>query len=147
MTDVKHRIDTGDAAPLKQPPRRVPLHRKHLIQAEVEKMPQRGVIEPCDSPWSSPIVLVSKKVGSTRFCIDYRRLNEITRKDAYPLPRIEENLDTLQGATYYSTLDLLSGYWQVAMDPADQDKTAFTVGGGHVSRRSGRRSGREPKYK
>lgn len=88
-----------------------------VAQEEVDKMLQRGVIEPCDGPWVSPIVLVSKKDGTTRFCIDYRRLNDVTRKDAYPLPTIEDNLDTLQGAIYYSTLDLLSGYWQVAVHP------------------------------
>ena len=93
-------------------------------------MLQRRVIEPCDGPWASPIVLVSKKDGSTRFWVDYHRLNDVTKKDAYPLSRIQDNLDALQGSTYFSPLDLLSGFWQVAMDPADADKTAFTVGGG-----------------
>jgi len=97
-------------------------------------MLRKGVIEPSDGPWASPIVLVSKKDGSTRFCIDFRRLNDVTKKDAYPLPRIEENLDTLQGAQYYSTLDLISGFWQVEVDPEDRDKTAFAVGGGGLYR-------------
>ena len=131
---VQHRIDTGDAMPIKQPPRRVPLHKKMVVQEEVEKMLNRGVIEPSDGPWASPIVLVTKKDGSTRFCVDFRRLNEATKKDAYPLPRIEDNLDTLQGAKYYSTLDLISGFWQVEMAPEDRDKTAFTVGGGGLYR-------------
>ena len=131
---VQHVIDTGEALPIKQPPRRVPVHRKHLVQEEVGKMLSRGVIEPSDGPWSSPIVLVTKKDGTTRFCVDYRRLNEVTRKDAYPLPRIEDNLDALQGAKYFSTLDLISGYWQVEVTPEDRDKTAFTVGGGGLYR-------------
>ena len=131
---VQHYIETGDARPIKQPPRRVPVHKKKEVQEEVEKMLKRGVIEPCDSPWASPIVLAAKKDGTTRFCVDFRRINDVTRKDAYPLPRIEDNLDTLQGAEYYSTLDLVSGFWQVEMAPEDQDKTAFTVGGGGLYR-------------
>ena len=73
-------------------------------------------------------------MGQRGFFVDFRRLNDVTRKDAYPLPRIEENLDTLQGAQYYSTLDLISGFWQVEVDPKDRDKTAFTVGGGGLFR-------------
>ena len=126
---VKHKIDTGNHAPIKQPPRRVPMHRREGVQDEIAKMLDRGVIEPCDGPWASPIVLVAKKGGELRFCVDFRELNEVTRKDAYPLPRIEDNLDCLQGAHWYSTLDLLSGFWQVEVAEEDRDKTAFTVGG------------------
>ena len=133
-TAVTHTIETGDARPIKQPPRRVPVHKKAAVQEEVEKMLRKGVIEPCDGPWASPIVLAAKKDGSTRFCVDFRRVNDVTKKDAYPLPRIEDNLDTLQGATYYSTLDLVSGFWQVEMAPEDRDKTAFAVGGGGLYR-------------
>lgn len=131
---VKHRIDTGANRPVKQPPRRVPVHKKHIVQEELDKMITRGVIEPCDGPWSSPIVLVTKKDGTTRFCIDFRVVNQLTRKDAYPLPRIEDNIDALQGSTLYSTLDLISGFWQVEVDPRDRDKTAFSVGGGGLYR-------------
>ena len=131
---TQHRIDTGDAAPIKQAPRRVPIHRQPIVQEELDGMLERGVIEPCESPWASPIVLAAKKDGTTRFCVDYRRLNEVTRKDAYPLPRIEDNLDALQGAEYYSTLDMLSGFWQVEMAPEDRDKTAFCPGGGGLYR-------------
>ena len=96
--------------------------RKH-----VEEMLQHGVVQPSTSPWASPIVLVKKKDGTTRFCVDYRKLNDVTRKDAYPLPRIDETLDALSGAKVFTTLDLASGYWQVEMSAADREKTAFAT--------------------
>jgi len=79
------------------------------------------------SPWASPIVLVQKEDGSVRFCVDYRKLNSVTRKDAYLLPNIYDTLDTLAGSRWFSTLDLLSGYWQVEVAEADREKTSFTM--------------------
>ena len=90
-------------------------------------MANRGVIRPSKSPWSSPVVLVGKKDGSTRFCVDFRKVNAVTRKDVYPLPRIDETLDTLGGARYFTTLDLESGYWQVPLKEDDMQKTAFST--------------------
>ena len=124
---VKHKINTGTAAPVKQHPRRLPLSKKELVREEISKMLKQGIIEPSQSPWSSPVVLVQKKDGSTRFCVDYRKLNNLTLKDSYPLPRIDESLDALRGSKWFSTLDLQSGYFQVEMDPADAEKTAFTT--------------------
>lgn len=87
----------------------------------------QGVIEPSDSPWASPIVLVTKKDKTTRFCVDYRRLNNVTRKYAYPLPNITDSLDALGGSQFFCTLDLASAYWQVEMDEKDKEKTAFVT--------------------
>ena len=126
----RHRIDTGGAKPIRQPARRLPIHQREEADAEVEKMLKRGVIEPSSSPWASPIVLVKKKDGTTRFCVDYRKLNAATIKDSYPLPRIDDSLDALSGSVWFSTLDLQSGYWQVEMAEEDREKTAFVTGTG-----------------
>ena len=90
-------------------------------------MLELGVIEPANGPWSSPMVLIKKKDGSVRFCVDYRRLNDVTVKDVYPLPRIDDVLDRLGGAKFFTTLDLYKGYWQVPMAEADRPKTAFVT--------------------
>ena len=125
-TDIlRHSIDTGNASPIRQQVRRTSLPTKEKVRKLLKNMMQKRVISPSKNPWASPIVLVQKKDGSTRFCVDYRKINEVTRKDAYPIPRIDETLDTLAGATLFSTLDLRSGYWQVEMDPKDREKTAF----------------------
>ena len=122
---VTHKIDTGMARPIKQPVRRLPIKQREIADQQVEEMLKRGVIEPSHSPWASPITLVQKKSGEWRFCIDFRRLNEVTRKDAYPLPRIDEALDSLGNAKWFCTMDMASGYWQIAMHPEDKEKTAF----------------------
>ena len=127
---ARHTIDVGDARPIKQAPRPVPLASREVASQEVQRMLRQGVIEPSNSPWSSPVVLVKKKDGSTRFCVDYRRLNEVTKKDSHPLPRIDLTLDALSGARWFSTLDLKSGYWQLEVHPEDREKTAFSLGGG-----------------
>ena len=131
QTDIiTHSIHTGDATPVRQPPRRLPLIQREAAQKAIQDMQQQGIIEPSKSPWASPIVLVKKKDGSYRFCVDYRKLNEVTKKDSYPLPRIEDSLETLAGMQWFSALDLRSGYWQVQLDEDAREKTAFTTGTG-----------------
>ncbi|CAH8627089.1 unnamed protein product [Dicrocoelium dendriticum] len=127
---VKHSIDTGSARPIKSPPRRIPLHWQSELQLLIDEMLKKNVVRPSTSPWASPVVLVKKKDGGFRLCVDYRRLNEVTRKDAFPLPRIDDLFDALGGSAYFSTLDLASGYWQVEVEETDQAKTAFVVPSG-----------------
>ena len=127
---VRHKINTGDAAPIRQPPRRLPSLIKEEAHKAVTEMLEQGLIESSTSPWASPIVLVKKKDGNWRFCVDYRKLNDVTKKDSYSLPRVDDTLDCLAGMQWFSTLDLKSGYWQVEMEAKDKEKTAFTNGNG-----------------
>ena len=127
---VKHSIDTGNAQPIRQSPRRLPYAYRKEVDTQIEEMLGQGVIQPSTSPWASPIVLVKKKDGSFRFCVDYRKLNAITQREARPLPRVDDLLDALQGYNLFSTLDLRSGYWQLSMDPGDREKTAFITPNG-----------------
>ncbi|GFS58268.1 retrovirus-related Pol polyprotein from transposon 17.6 [Trichonephila clavipes] len=127
---MKHRTDTEEYPPIKQHPRRLPFAKQEEVQKLIKDMKNNDVIEPSSSPWASPIVLVRKKDGSTRFCVDYRRLNDVSKKDSYPLPRIDDTLDTLTGNTWFSTLDLKSGYWQVELHPNNKEITSFTTGQG-----------------
>ena len=122
---LPHRIDTGNNRPIKQPLRRHPKVHEDFIDEQVEKMLAAKVIEPCASPWASNVVLAKKSDGTLRFCVDYRRLNDCTYKDSFPLPHIDSCLDALGGSSYFSTMDLRSGFWQVAIDERDEDKTAF----------------------
>src|SRR6185295_3801042 len=100
---------------------------QQYIEEEIQRLLKDRIIKKSFSPWTSPVVLVKKKNRKLRFCVDYRKLNSITKKDAYPLPRIDEMLNTLKGSKWFSTLDLASGYWQVAMHPTDREKTAFVT--------------------
>ena len=127
---VQHEIITKDARPVRCGPRRLAPAGLRKEQDCVQDMLTGGQIEPSDSPWASPVVLVTKKDGSTRFCVDYRRLNSLTVKDAYPLPRIDDSLRLLGNQQWFSTMDLASGYWQVAMSPEAKRKAAFVTNEG-----------------
>ena len=122
---VKHTIDTEDEKPIKQRARRLSVKEKELEKEHIEEMLKKGIIRRSKSPWASSIVFVPKKGGEIRFCVDYRKLNGITRKDNHPLPRIDEMLDKFEGSQWFSSIDLTSAYWQVEMNEKDIEKTAF----------------------
>ena len=127
---AKHSIVT-EGPPIYTPPRRIARTLQKTVQENVEEMLLHKIIRPSTSPYSSPVVLVPTKADEKRFCIDYRRLNSITVKDKYPLPRIDETIDYLHGAKFFSTLDLFSGYWQIEIEEADKQKKAFTTDEDH----------------
>lgn len=122
---IQHEIPLTDETSVRQRYRRLPPSQYEEVKAHIKQLLQQGVISGSSSPYASPLVIVKKKDGSLRMCVDYRSLNWKTRKDAYPLPRIEESLDALHGAKWFSTLDLASGYNQVAVMNKDRHKTAF----------------------
>ncbi|CAK1602413.1 unnamed protein product [Parnassius mnemosyne] len=104
---VQHKINTGQKLPIRQRPRRLPVAREKGVETMIEGMVKDGVIEPSSSPWCSPVVLAKKNDGSMRFCVDYRRLNDVTKKDSYPLPRIDDSLDMLTGIKWFTTFERL----------------------------------------
>lgn len=127
---TEHKINTGDATPLRQRAYRLPQAAQEEVDRQIKQMLRSKVIEESHSPWSSPIILVKKKVQDGqkqefRFCIDFRKLNQVTVKDSYPLPRIDDTIDALGGSKFFSTLDLASGYWQIPLARDDKEKTAF----------------------
>lgn len=124
---MEHEINTGDHKPIKQQPRRLPPHRRPVVEKQLDSLLSQGRIAPSNSPWSSPVVLVRKRDGDFRMCIDYRKLNAITTRDAQPLPRVDDILESLDGACYFTCLDLASGYWQVKVAEKDRAKTAFVT--------------------
>jgi transposase InsO family protein len=128
---AQHTIRTTDHVPVAQAHRPIPPCDLQDVKAHLEELLTKGVVRPSASPFAAPIVCVRKKDGSLRLCVDYRRLNAKTTKDAYPLPRIEESFHALAGAKVFSSLDLQSGYHQIAMKPEDQHKTAFSTPFGH----------------
>ncbi|MCG8049521.1 MAG: reverse transcriptase family protein [Candidatus Thiodiazotropha endolucinida] len=127
---IKHQIHLVHDNPIKVPHRRVPPHQMEEVRDHISKLLKQNVIRKSTSPYAAPVVLVRKKDGSLRLCVDYRQLNANTVKDAYPLPRIDEALEAISNSKYFSTIDLAQGYYQVAIDPDDISKTAFRIGTG-----------------
>jgi hypothetical protein len=122
-----HRIQlTPGAKPAYSQPYRAGAKACEAESVEIHRMLRAGVIEPATSEWASPVVLVLKPDGFMRFCIDYRRLNTVTVRDSYPLPRMDECIDSLGDARVFSTLDCNSGYWQIPVSPQYKEKTTFT---------------------
>ena len=125
---VKHEIHLDNYVPFKERYRRIPPHQYEEVKKHLNEMLEIGAIRRSSSPWASAVVLVRKKDGTLRFCIDLRKLNARTIKDAYSLPRIEDSLDTLNGSCIFTSIDLKAGYWQVELDEKSIPLTAFTVG-------------------
>jgi transposase InsO family protein len=123
-------IDTGDQSPIRQRGYRLPFSKREECERLIQQMLSEGIIRESDSPWASPVVLTPKKDGTTRFCVDYRKVNAITRKNSYPVPLVQDVFDAMAGAKVFSTVDLRSGYWQLEMDPESIPKTAFIVPSG-----------------
>ena len=122
---VELHIRMGDAVPKKLPVRHMPFVSRQEVARQLRKMQEAGMIQPSNSPWASPVVMVKKKDGTHHFCIDYRALNTVTKPDLCPLPRIDDLLDQLGNARFFSTLDLASGYWQIRVHQNSREKTAF----------------------
>ena len=126
FSELQHTIPLlASAVPVKEKIRRTPSKFEGEEEKNLEAMLEAGVIQPSNSPWASAPVLVRKKDGGVRWCLDYRKLNDLTIKDAFPLPLISNMMDTLQGNIFMSSLDLASGYWQIEIAPEDREKTAF----------------------
>lgn len=123
---VTHKIVTS-SVPIKQRCYPVSPHVQKCIDAGLQKMLDLDVVEKSNSGWSSPVIMVPKKDGTYRFCVDYRKLNTVTEKDAYPLPYISDMLDNLRGAKFLSSLDIKSACWQVLLEENSRQYTAFTI--------------------
>jgi len=128
LPDIKHSIRTKDAQPIRTRQWRLPESARTTIRKECDQMLKDGIIEPSNSPWLSPVVLVKKKDGGIRFCVDYRNLNKITIVDTYPMPRLDQSLDDLSGKLWFTALDARSAYWTIEVEPRDRPKTAFSDG-------------------
>lgn len=124
-TYIEHSIKLTDDNPIAVPPYRLTPQKSEILKKEIEKLLDENVIEECDSAYAAPVVLVPKKNGTYRMCVDYRKLNSVTIPDRYPLPRIDDLLHATKKTIYMSTLDLKAGYYQVSVKKEDRDKTAF----------------------
>ena len=130
QTTVAKHVITTEGPPIYLPPYRVDQAHKAAIDGQIKEMLDGGIIRPSNSPYSAPIIMVSKKDGGSRMVVDYRKFNAQTRKDRYPLPRIDETIDSLHGAKIFSTLDLFSGFYQIELDESSKSKTAFVTPNG-----------------
>ncbi len=128
---VQHHIHLKDSKPIRQPIYRVPERLLQVMKQELELMQELEVIEPSFSEWNNPIVLIPKKDGSLRFCLDFRKLNSVSKFDPYPMPRVDELVEKLGKAKFLTTLDLCKGYWQVHLSPDSKEFTAFKTQFGH----------------
>lgn len=128
---MQHHISVKDTQPIRQPVNRVPERLLSVLKEEMKTMQDLGVIEPSTSEWSSLVILVPKKDGTLRFCLDFRKLNSVSKSDPYPMPRVDHLIEWLGKAKFLSTFDLCKGYWQVPLTPESRELTAFRTPFGH----------------
>ena len=134
LTDlIEHDIDTSQERPVLQQLRKTPMAHHQIVEAHIQTMLKQGLIEPSRGEWFSNIVFVLKKDKTFRFCIDYRQLNASSRKDVFPLPKIDASLDALGGATWFSTLDFRSGYFQVPLRFEERSQNGLYLKIGQLS--------------
>eukprot|EP00944_MAST-04C_sp_MAST-4C-sp1_P006309 g6309.t1 len=127
MQGAQHNINTGDAIPVKQRQYKLGVAEREAVKKWVGEMQAAGLIQASKSPWCSPLLCVRKPDGTFRVCMDARKLNELTIKDAYPVHNVQDNLEKLGGSVLFSTMDLLSGFWQVELDERSREKTAVAT--------------------
>ena len=125
---AKHKIEVTDLKPFKERPRNIPSGLLEEVKEHLDHMLDMGGIQPSKSAWCNAVVLVWKIDEGLRFCINFQRLNAQTQKNTFPLPQIHNAIDALSGSKYYTTVDLLSGFWQIPMEESSKQYTAFTVG-------------------
>ncbi|GFU96570.1 hypothetical protein TNCV_1044421 [Trichonephila clavipes] len=122
---LEHHINTGNSPPISVPPYRMSPVKKEILRKEIEDLLEKNIIEECEFHYGAPVVLIPKPNNQFRLCIDYRKLNEVTVPDTYPLPRMDDLLQEAKHTACISSINLKSGYHQVNVNPADRDKTAF----------------------
>ncbi len=123
-------IETQGNSPIRLRPYRSNRNDAEEVDRRIRKNDEAGVIRESTPPWAAPVLIVAKKGGKKRFCVDYKKLSAVTRKDSYPLQRIDNILDSMHGMCFFSTLDLNSGYWQIELEESAKEKTAFVVRNG-----------------
>ena len=129
-TAAVHRIDTGDAKPIRSAPYKIPQRLEEQVENEIQKMLDMEIIRPSESPWAAGVVIVPKPDHSIRLCVDYRKLNKVTKMDAYPIPRTERMIERVAAARYITTLDMTKGYWQIPLEESTIEKSAFITSSG-----------------
>jgi hypothetical protein len=127
---AEHKIDTGEAAPIRSPPYRIPQSLTRTVHDELRQMLVMGIVRPSKSPWAAPVVIVPKPDGTIRFCVDYRKFYNVAKMDAYPIPRMDQMLEKVAQARYISTLDITKGYWQIPLNENSIPKSAFITSQG-----------------
>lgn len=130
---MQHEVNTGNSPPIYQPPYRIPYAQREKMNEMVDEMLEHIIIEHSTSPWSAPALLVKKKGGSYRFVVDYKKLNNVCAQDPFPIPLVSESLSLIGKAKYFSTMDTLSGFWQLPLAEGSREKSTFSTCDGHFA--------------